>query len=371
MKETLIHKSWKPEQIAMSCDAAELFSKMKTFKKEDISTFGISMDESAYKTILATAMDAGPETITAPSVGTFVQFLQYWMPETIEIFLAKRNADEIMGRDIVGSFETEEVVFKTMERTGQPRPYTDVSDVPVTGYNVNAEKRTNVRFELGMESRKLEDVRMALMRVNPDKEKRAAIATGFEVNRNNIAFWGYNSYDQTSNPNGGRTYGMFNDPNLLPYLTETGAKPFEQCTFEEMKARLTLWMATMQTQTAQNINVLKDKMVLALSPNAQLAMISTLNQLGNLSVMQWFNDTYKGTEVIPANEMIGVDGGDDVAYLIARSLNGAAVVRQMVTSEMRLIGIEPHIKGMREGYSHSTAGFLCQQPLGVVRATNV
>jgi hypothetical protein len=43
----------------------------------------------------------------------------------------------------------------------------------------------------------------------------------------------------------------------------------------------------------------------------------------------------------------------------------------MVTAEMRLIGVEPQLKGTLEGYTSSTAGTMFVQPLGCYRVTGV
>ena len=83
-----------------------------------------------------------------------------------------------------GAWEDDEVVVTTLERTGQIRPYSDVSDVPLVSYNPAFERRQNVRFELGMQSGKLADLRASRMRINPDSEKRAALEKFFNANAN-------------------------------------------------------------------------------------------------------------------------------------------------------------------------------------------
>ena len=47
------------------------------------------------------------------------------------------------------------------------------------------------------------------------------------------------------------------------------------------------------------------------------------------------------------------------------------MVRQSVTAEMRLLGVEPKLKGTLEGYTSGTAGTIVTQGLGIVRATGV
>ena len=208
MKLTKIHLHMAPSQVKALTSAA-----MDGMTGSDLGKLGLTADLDHDG--VAMVFDAAPIPVTTPTIGKLVQFFQYWMPEAIEVITAKRNADALLGRDVMGAWEDEEVVVTTLERTGQVRPYSDVSDVPLVSYNPAFEKRQNVRFELGMQSGKLADIRAARMRINPDSEKRAALAQAFAINQNEIAFYGFNALT-TTNTDGGLTYGAFNDPNLMP-----------------------------------------------------------------------------------------------------------------------------------------------------------
>lgn len=364
MKATKIHLHLSPEKVKALDSAA-----MEGMTRGDLACLGITMDSEHDGVKMA--FDAAPTTITQGNIGNVVQFFQYWMPEAIEVITAKRNADALLGRDIMGTFEDEEVVVRTLERTGQVRPYSDASDVPLVSWNQTLEKRLNLRFELGMKSGKLADLRASKMLVNSDSEKRAAIATAFAINQNEIAFNGYNSYNASSNTTGGLTYGILNDPNLLPYVTEANAKVFSACTFDEMVERINLWMSELIVTSKQNVNPFVDKGRFGIAPAAYSAMVTTMNSLGTKSVLGWFKETYANIEVLPIIEYATANGSDDVAYIIMDSLNTKPVVRQAVTSEMHLLGVEPKLKGTLEGYVSSTAGTIVCQGLGIVRATGV
>lgn len=357
MNLTKIHLHMLPSQVKSLTSKA-----MDGMTGEDLGRLGLTADLAHDGVKMA--FDAAPATITAATIGNLVQFFQWWMPEAIEIITAKRNADALFGRDIMGAWEDEEVVVTTLERTGQVRPYSDVTDVPLVSYNPAFEKRANVRFELGTKSMMLSDARASKMRINPDSERRAALAQAFAINQNEIAFLGYND-------GAGLTYGGLNDPNLMPYVTESSAKVFAECTFDEMVARINLWMTELVTQTKQHANPFVDKITVGIAPTAYNAMATAMNSLGTKSVLAWFTETYKGAEIIPVNELTGANGGDDVAYIVMHSLNGKPVVRQSVTAEMRLLGVEPKMKGTLEGYTSGTAGTIVTQGLGIVRATGV
>ena len=364
MKASVIHLHLTPDKVKTLTASA-----MDGMSASDLALLGVTAD--CEHDGVKMAMDAAPAPITAATIGNLVQFFQYWMPEAIEIITAKRNADALFGRDVMGAWEDEEIVCRTLERVGQVRPYSDVSDVPLVSYNPAFEKRTNVRFELGMQSGKLSDLRAARMLINPDTEKRAAIAQAFAINQNLVAFNGFNSYDASTNTDGIACYGGLNDPNLMPYITESSAKTFANCTFDEMVARINLWMTELVIQTKQNANPFADAMTMGIAPTAYNAMVTTMNSLGTMSVMAWFKETYKNCDVIPVIELAGANGADDVAYIIEHNLNGKPVVRQAITAEMRLLGVEPKLKGTLEGYTSGTAGVFVTQGLGIVRATGV
>ena len=363
MKLTKIHLHMAPSQVKALTSSA-----MDGMTGSDLGKLGLTADLDHDGVVMV--FDAAPIPVTTPTIGNLVQFFQYWMPEAIEVITAKRNADALLGRDVMGAWEDEEVVVTTLERTGQVRPYSDVSDVPLVSYNPSFEKRQNVRFELGMQSGKLADIRAARMRINPDSEKRAALAQAFAINQNEIAFYGFNALT-TTNTDGGLTYGAFNDPNLMPYVTESSAKVFASCSFDEMVARINLWMTELVNQTKQHANPFVDTLTVGIAPTAYNAMATVMNQLGTKSVLAWFTETYKNATILPINEFTGANGDDDVCYIIMQTLNGKPVVRQAVTAEMRLLGVEPKLKGTLEGYTSGTAGTIVTQGLGIVRATGV
>lgn len=352
---TKVIQHYAPSQVR-----ALALSAMDGMTDADLARLGFSADTEHAGVRMA--MDAAP--VTSPNAGSLIQFFQYWMPEAFEVLTTKRNADALWGRDIMGSWEDEEVVVRTIERLGTVHPYSDVTDVPLVSWNQTTEARSNARFEAGMMSGKLADLRAARMFVNPDAERRAAIAQVFAINQNTIAFGGY--ADGETN-----VYGGLNDPNLLPYISESGANPFVQSTFAEITARINLWMTELVNQSGQNVNPYTDAGVFAVAPTAHGAMMTVMNPLGTQSVIDWFKATYKGFEVVPCIELAGANGGDDVAYIKTEKVGAKQTAFQAITAEMRLLGVEPRLKGTLEGYTASTAGVIVAQPIGIVRATGV
>lgn len=336
----------------------------KDVTHEDLAALGVTADFDHAGVKMA--MDASPDLVMgSANIGNLVQFFQYWMPTAIRVITAKRNADAVFGRDIVGSWEIEEVVQKFIEQTGQVSLYGDYTDVPLVNYNPTFQKRANVRFELGMQSGLLQDAKAARMQISPDEEKRTAIATAFAINQNDIAFNGFNTTDIPC-------YGGLNCPNLGNAYDATQSTALSALTgdkFLGITALINTWISAWRNKSGNNFDPYTAKFVLAIDPSNYDLLSTTMNSLGTLTVMKWFTDTYKGASVIPVNEFTGANGGANAAYFILDSLNGAPVVRQMVTAEMRLIGVEPKLKGTLEGYTSSTAGTMFVQPLGCYRVS--
>ncbi|MES1986802.1 MAG: major capsid family protein, partial [Pseudomonadota bacterium] len=199
-----------------------------SFKK-----IGYGLDERrAYQMYKACfGLDNLPGNITTPSIPTFIQFLQAWLPGNVEVITAARKADILLGVMTAGSWSDEEIVQKISERLGVVVPYSDFGNSPISSWNLNAEKRHIVRFEAAIRVGTLEEDRAAAMQIAAGAERRDAAGTGLEIARNKVAFFGFNGGNN-------QTYGLLNDPNLPAYVgVPNGGSGFSQWatkTFEEI-----------------------------------------------------------------------------------------------------------------------------------------
>lgn len=369
MKTSKVHISMGAGQVR-----AFTFDEFPKATVKDLGTLGITMDETDLG--VRAAMDALPNMITQGSVATPLQFLQWWMPGMIEVITRARRADAMVGRSIVGSWEDQEIVMTVKENIGQPQPYGDLTDVPLVSYNTNFVKRTNVRFELGIKTGKLEDARAARMKINPYNEKRTSLAGAVAIGLNEVAFYGYDSYDASTNPTGGNTYGILNAPELpdagtLAQNSGGASTAFKDKTYAEICADFTTIMSALRVQTGDNFNPEIDGVLIAIGMSAY-QYLDTQNSLGTQSVREFVQKQYKGVRFLSVPELDNMGGsGVHGMYVIADSLNGRKCGDQCVTSALRLLGVEPKIKGTLEGYTYSTAGFVAYQPLGILRYTGV
>lgn len=328
-----------------------------------LNMLGINYDADALKAFKAFATDAAPNLQTTPSAMTPVQFLQFWIPEMVEVVTASRDADAILGRDFAGSWEDEEIVQTVIEYAGQARPYGDKTNLNLADYNVNFETRTIVRFEEDVEVGKLEAARASKMRVDAQGSKRYAASLALAINANQIAFYGYNAGDN-------RTYGLLNDPNLPAYTTlpagSAGSSEWMSKTFNEIVADIKSMFAALRVRTGNNFKPERDDSVLVLSVSV-IDALQTVNPLGGTSVWDWLGKTYPRCRVESALQFDGANAGDNVAYLMADRIAGMKVVNQYMQDALRLVGVEQKAKATLESYSNATAGAFVRVPIGVVR----
>ncbi len=319
------------------------------------------------------AMDAIQAQVTTASVGTPIQFLQGWLPGFVRVITAAQTADEILGITTIGDFYDQEIVQGIIENTGVATAYTDLANVPMSGYNTNFVYRNVARFEDGFSVGILEEGQAAKMRVNSAAEKReSCMKFTLEVARNQVAFYGYNS-------GSGLTYGLLTDPNLPGYNTvATGAvsnsKLWALKTWAEIVSDLLTAIQTLRTQSQDTINADRDPMTLALATDIRDYMSKT-NEFG-ISVMGWLNQTYPKIRVTSTPQFNDANGGANIFYLFAdrvsdSSSDGGQTFIQMVPTKFMVTGVQKVLKGYKESFANSTAGVMCKRPYAVYRGTGV
>ena len=319
------------------------------------------------------AMDNFQSSLTSASVPTPLQFLQNWLPGFVAMLTASRKIDDLIGMTVIGSWGDEQIVQQTLELTGSPVPYGDLGVVPLADWNPNYVQRNLVRFEQGMRVGRLEEYRAAAVKIDSAGQKRASCGMQLEIQRNAIGFYGYNSGNNL-------TYGFLTDPNLLAYVTvatggTSGSKLWSLKTFLEKQADIITAMQTLRNQSADTIDPQKTPLVLA-CPTNSVDYLRQTNDFG-ISIMSWLKDAYPNVRVESAPQLNNANGGANVFYLFAESVNDGLstddgrVFLQAVPSKFQLLGTAQQSKGYEEDYSNATAGVIAKRPYAVYRATGI
>lgn len=368
MEPTIEHAHFGPRDVRRS-----------QFKAEDtadilaaLPAFGISgLTPRNVEKMMAYAMDADlPGTVTTPSISTPIQFLQNWLPGYVNVITAARKIDEVIGITTAGAWEDEEIVQGVLELLGTSVPYGDYTNVPLSSWNVNFERRTVIRFEEGLRAGVLEEARASRIRLNSAESKRASATLALEIQRNRVGFYGYNS-------GLGRTYGFLNDPNL-PAASAfpdglSGDTEWSTKTFLEICLDIRIMISALRAQSQDTIDPETVDITLALATTA-VDYLSTTSDFG-ISVREWLKDAYPKVRVVSAPELDDAVSGDNVAVMYAEtvpadgSTDDGRTWSQIVPAKFRLVGVMQMAKAYEEDYSNATAGALLKRPYAVVRRT--
>lgn len=343
-------------------------------KYEDLSRIGIYIPKAAVKKMIAgkaamdsMAMDSLQPTVTTPSIGTPVQFLQNWLPGFVFVMTAARKIDDLIGIMNTGSWEDEQVVQGVLERTGTSVPYGDYSNVPLSSWNTNYNYRTVVRFEEGMKVGVLEAARAARQQVDDSGMKREAAALALEIIRNNVGFNGFNN-------GANNTYGFLNDPGLIAYqAVPAGASTYTTWstkTFLEICRDIRTAVVALRTNSQDTIDPESVDLTLAVATDA-VDWLSTTSDFG-ISVRDWLQKAYPRVRVVSAPQLNSAYTSENVFYLYAdriddMSTDGGRVWIQPVPTKFNVLGVQQLAKAYEEDYSNATAGSMCKRPYAVVR----
>lgn len=368
-------------QIHHVFDAAMFDEKYRNFKlgrdfamdeAADVARmFGIGQTRFAeQQASMGVAMDTIQNPILPSSIATPVQFLQNWLPGIVEVVTAKRKTDEIVGMSTIGSWADEQIVQQVTELSGAAVPYGDTNVIPYANWNPSFNTRTVVRFEQGIRVGLLEEARSAAIRVNSAETKRKSAAQQLEITRNAIGFYGYNSGN-------GLTYGLLNDPALPAYVNVANpgsGTTWQVKTFLQIQADILTAIQALRTQSQEQVDPGTTPLVLTVATSARDYMAKT-SDFG-ISVMTWLNSTYPNVRVVSAPQFNAANGGANVFYLHADSVDDGSTddnktFIQVIPAKFQLLGMAKSAKFYEEDYSNATAGIMCKRPWAVVRYSGV
>ena len=332
----------------------------------------LKMANAAINDPCGFGMDANlTSPLTTASITTPVQFLQAWLPGFVEIITAARRIDNLVGITTQGSWHDEEIVQGVLEKTGNATLYGDLTNTPLTSWNVNYERRTIVRFEEGMTVGRLEEARASAIRTNSPENKRSAAANSLEIERNRVGFMGYNGGNN-------RTYGFLNSPQLPAYGTvPAGASTDTEWsgkTFLEIIADLRMAFQAIRTATQEQVDPTSDPTTLAIATDA-MDYLSTVSEFG-VSVREWMTENYPNCRPVSAPELNSANGGANVFYLYAETVNDSGsddnrTFVQVVPTKFQTLGVDQKHKSYTEAYSNATSGVLLKRPYAVIRRSGI
>ena len=349
-------------------------------RPDSLEKLGISVSpefaRSFNRNAISVALDAGiTQPVTTPSNGTPVQFLQSFLPGVINILTVVRKADMVAPVVTAGEWHFEEIVLKTMEHTSNAELYSDHGGVPLVSFNETFVQRQVVRFELGVQQNPLADARAAATGTVPQNEKRRALAEGFEILRNDIAFNGFNSGT-------GKTYGILNDPTLPAYISVAngagGDSTWASKTAVEIINDLSTSIRALEIQAGGNVDPTMNTISLEIPLAFNHFLTRSDGSFNNgMTAMEWLNKNYPMIKVVTVPQFNDANSGENVFYLKAVSVDnsgtdGGESIIQVVPAKMRALGTVQNEKGgTTEGYTSAYAGVFTKRPYAIVRYSDI
>tara|TARA_R110000851_G_scaffold162557_2_gene306419 strand:+ start:2612 stop:3727 length:1116 start_codon:yes stop_codon:yes gene_type:complete len=338
-----------------------------------LSKLGVCIDSANLSLMAsATGMDADLQGgVLQGGASVPVQFLQNWLPGFVEVVTAARKIDILVGISTVGNWSDEEIVQGILELTGSATEYGDHTNIPLSSYQVSYERRTVVRFEEGLIVGMLEEARGAAANINTANNKRQSAARALEIIRNRIGFYGYND-------GANRTYGLLNDPALLPYNTVPvgvgGNTEWSTKTFLEIQKDVKAGLSALRTQSGDTIDPSSTPITLALAMSARDFMSTTSDQ--GVSVQKWLTENYPSVRVESAPEFDDANGGENVGYMYADVVDDGSdddnrTFVQVVPAKFKTLGVEKNAKSYTEDFTNATAGIMTKRPYAVYRMTGI
>jgi hypothetical protein len=334
--------------------------------ERDLAKLGINLRAEKF----GFGADSLQPALTQASVAVPIQFLQYWLPNAVEILTAVRNIDKLVGLSVTGDWCDEQVVQKFRELSGTALPYDDYNQLPYSDWNVNFLTRTIVRFEIGIRVSILEAERAAKMRENPDKDKRDAATKALEIIRNSVGFYGFNNGNNL-------TYGLLNDPGMPAYVTAAtgagGSTTWASKTYLEIQADIRQMAQGLMTASQGNIDPLEAETTLAIPTSTNQFM--TVGTDFGYSITDWISKSYPRMRIVTCPEFENAEANQNVAYLYAENVSGMSetwkVLDQWVPTKFRNLGVQQEVKSYTEAYSNATAGTVCLAGYGIYRLLGI
>jgi hypothetical protein len=302
---------------------------------------------------------------------TPIQFLQTWLPGFVRTMTQARKIDELIGLSIVGNWEDEEVVQGIIEPTGAAVPYGDASNVPLTSWNVNYERRTVLRFEQGIHVGVLEEARAARIKANTAAEKRNAAGLSLDIQRNRVGFLGYNG-------GANRTYGFLNDPSLPAYKTPPTAPAAPDLGEQDVPGnhrRHSRHGATPAHADRRQHRPGKGQDDAGARNQRHRVPDRVVSASGRVGA-RWLKNTYPGMTPKSAPELSRPTAARTWPTCTPKSIDDGAtddsrVWAQLVPSKFQTIGVAKLAKGYVEDYSNALAGVMCKRPYAVQRLSGI
>ena len=292
------------------------------------------------------AMDAASPLVTAANGAVPAMFTTYVDPKVIEVLVEPMKMAQAFSEVKKGEWTSNSVIFPVVESVGETSSYGDFNENGLSDVNANWPSRQPYHYQNII---RVGEKEMALAgTAGLDWASRKQISSVLTLNK-------FQNKSYIYGIAGLQNYGMLNDPQLLPSITDSGwAAKDGQGIYDSCQKLF--------VQLVKQTGGLVDRdasMTLIMSPGMDSETTKT-NQY-NVNVNDQLKKNFPNMRIVTVPEY-KTDAGEMV-QLVVDSYEGQATVELSFTEKLRAHALIQELSGFKQKRSQGTNGAIIYRPL--------
>lgn len=270
-----------------------------------------------------------------------------------------------------GVYGNSQIFIPSATARGVSQLNADFDNAGNTNVNINWMERDIINLQRSLAYGDLQVAQMALAKVDIINQIRTFNAELIAIDINNIGFNGYEGY---------RTFGLLNDPSLNAVLVspDSIANPSSSQwiykNYLEISADVQDLYASIVGIAGGQADYMRPAYLVL--PPAVYVYLTRQNALGTQSVVQYLEATFKGLEIVMAQNLQGTGtpigaATPNYALLIYKDLGGSPVVYNAFVTPYQSHGVYRIQSYYGEVISFSIAGAFVVRAMGIARMSGI
>ncbi len=302
----------------------------------------VELDARARQII---AMDASP-LVTSPNGGIPSLFTTYIDPKLIEVLVEPMKMAQAFSEVKKGDWTTNSAVFPMVESVGETSTYGDFNENAMSDVNVNYPARQPYHYQTIIRVGEKEMAIAGQARIDWASQKQQSAALTLNKYQNKTYIYGVAGLEN---------YGMLNDPDLLPSITDTAWAAMDgQGVYDSF-----LKLFTQLLKQANGLIDREESMTMLLSPVMDGNLTKT-NQY-NVNVTDQLKKNFPNLKIVTVPEYSTAAG--EVVQLIVDSYDGQPTAELGFTEKMRVHPLIQMKSGFEQKRSQGSFGAIIYRPL--------
>jgi len=292
------------------------------------------------------AQDAQSVAFTQANAGVPSLFTTYVDPRVIKVLVTPMVMAERFGERKMGDWTSQSILFPVVEANGQVATYGDWSEIGMADANANYPERQPYHYQVNVRVGEREQAVYDVAKLDWAYQKQAAAALALNKFQNKSYLFGVA---------GLKNYGMLNDPNLLPSITDTAWGPKDG---QEVYNAIQRLFGQLIAQTGGLVDR-STRMTLILDPQMDAALTKT--NMYNVNVSDQLTKNFPNLDVIVVPEYDTAAG--HVIQLVVDEYDGIPTFELSFTEKMRVHPLVQAKSGWEQKRSQGTNGAIVYRPM--------